>query len=215
MPALRATTDRRALLLAVGAMALVVVASNILVQHPITAFGLQDWLTFGAFTYPFAFLVTDLANRRFGPAGARRVVYVGFALAVVLSIWFATPRIAMASGVAFLTAQLLDVAIFDALRRRAWWVAPLASSVLASAVDTALFFGLAFHCEPLIGGASITQILGAVGIPDACIALPWQTLALADWGVKLAVSTVALVPYGMIVARMRRAEDGAGATGAA
>lgn len=207
--------DRSKLLLAVGAMALVVLASNILVQHPIQAFGLQDWLTWGAFTYPFAFLVTDLANRRFGPAAARKVVYAGFALAVALSIYFATPRIAIASGVAFLSAQLVDVAIFNALRARAWWVAPLTSSVLASALDTALFFSLAFACGPVLGGLTITAMLGAVGIPDACIALPWQTLALADYLVKLAISAVALVPYGALVARMRRAEDCEGAAGAA
>ncbi|MGJ3265584.1 MAG: queuosine precursor transporter [Salinarimonas sp.] len=210
MTALR-TDDRRPILLAVAAMALVVLASNILVQHPIQAFGLQDWLTWGAFTYPFAFLVTDLANRRFGPAGARRVVYAGFALAVALSIYFATPRIAIASGIAFLSAQLLDIAIFNTLRAKAWWVAPLTSSVLASALDTALFFSLAFHCGPVFGGMTITAMLDAVGIADACIALPWQTLALADWAVKLAISAIALVPYGALVARMRRWEDVRGA----
>lgn len=214
MTALRAD-DRSKLLLAVAAMALVVLASNILVQHPIQAFGLQDWLTWGAFTYPFAFLVTDLANRRFGPAAARKVVYAGFALAVALSIYFATPRIAIASGVAFLSAQLLDVAIFNALRAKAWWIAPLTSSVVASALDTGLFFSLAFACGPVLGETTITQMLAAVGVPDACIALPWQTLAVADYLVKLAISAVALVPYGALVARMRRAEDGKGARGAA
>ncbi|WP_372425950.1 queuosine precursor transporter [Salinarimonas chemoclinalis] len=210
MSALR-SDDRSPMLLAVAAMALVVVASNILVQHPIQAFGLQDWLTWGAFTYPFAFLVTDLANRRFGPAGARRVVYAGFALAVALSIYFATPRIAIASGVAFLSAQLLDVAIFNGLRAKAWWIAPLTSSVLASALDTAIFFSLAFHCGPVLGDTTITGMLGVVGIADDCIALPWQTLALADWTVKLAVAAVALVPYGALVSRMRRWEDVHGA----
>ena len=121
------------------AMAVLVTASNILVQYPV-----GDFLTWGAFTYPFAFLVTDLTNRRFGTAAARRVVYVGFALAVVLSIWLATPRIAIASGTAFLTAQLLDVAVFDRLRSGNWWRAPLASSTLGSALDTAIFFTLAF-----------------------------------------------------------------------
>lgn len=210
MTALR-PADTRPFLLAVLAMALVVLASNVLVQHPVQALGLQDWLTWGAFTYPFAFLVTDLANRRFGPAAARRVVYVGFALAVVLSVWFATPRIAIASGVAFLSAQLLDVGIFSALRRHAWWVAPLASSVIASALDTVLFFSLAFACGPVIGDATISQLLAAIGIADECIALPWQQLALADWGVKLAISLVALVPYGVLVARMRDAGEPAGA----
>jgi uncharacterized PurR-regulated membrane protein YhhQ (DUF165 family) len=207
--------DRTPFLLAVGAMAAVVLASNILVQYPVQALGLADYLTWGAFSYPFAFLVTDLANRRFGPAAARKVVYAGFALAVALSIYFATPRIAIASGVAFLSAQLVDIAIFNTLRAKAWWVAPLTSSVVASALDTALFFSLAFACGPVVGGLTITQMLAAVGIPDACIALPWQTLAIADYFVKLAISAVALVPYGALVARMRRAEDGEGARGAA
>nr|WP_188911865.1 queuosine precursor transporter [Salinarimonas ramus] len=199
--------DRTLLLVAVAAMAVVVLSSNILVQHPIQALGLQDWLTWGAFTYPFAFLVTDLANRRFGPAGARKVVYAGFALAVALSIYLATPRIAIASGIAFLSAQLVDVAIFNALRAKAWWLAPLTSSILASALDTALFFSLAFYCGPVLGGETISGLLGSVGIADECIALPWQTLALADWAVKLAIAAVALVPYGAIVSRMRRYED--------
>ena len=123
----------------VAAMATIVVASNILVQFPFPHFGLQDLLTWGAFTYPIAFLVTDLTNRRFGPAAARKVVLVGFAIAIVLSVWLATPRIAIASGSAFLVAQLLDVAIFDRLRRNAWWQAPLISTVIGSLVDTALF----------------------------------------------------------------------------
>src|SRR5690606_37094232 len=124
----------------VAAMAAVVVASNFLVQFPFAHFGLQDLLTWGAFTYPLAFLVNDLTNRRYGPAAARKVVYVGFAIAVVLSIWLATPRIAVASGSAFLVAQLLDVSVFDRLRERAWWQAPLISSVIGSVIDTVLFF---------------------------------------------------------------------------
>lgn len=194
-----ATTDRSAFLIAIAAMAAIVLASNILVQHPVHAWGLQDYLTYGAFTYPFAFLVTDLANRRFGPVVARRVVYVGFALAVLLSIYFATPRIAIASGSAFLVAQLVDIRIFDRLRGRVWWLAPLASSAIGSAVDTAIFFSFAFHCEPVVAGLTISQMLGTVGIADECIALPWRTLALADYGVKLALAIVALAPYGALM----------------
>jgi hypothetical protein len=178
------------------AMAVIVTASNVLVQHPIQAFGLADYLTYGALTYPFAFLVTDLANRRLGPAAARRVAFVGFALAVVLSVWLATPRIAIASGVAFLAAQLIDIGLFNRLRDRAWWVAPLASSVIASAVDTALFFSLAFACGPVPGlGLSVDQMLAAVGVAGGCDGLPWVTLALADYAVKVMLALIALAPY--------------------
>jgi hypothetical protein len=151
-----------------AAMAAVVAASNVLVQFPI-----NDWLTWGAFTYPVAFLVTDLTNRRLGAAAARRVAVAGFVAAVVLSIWLATPRIALASGIAFLSAQLLDVTLFDRLRRRPWWQAPLASSTLASVWDTALFFSLAF----------------------AGTGLPWLTWALGDLGVKLAMALLLLLPF--------------------
>ena len=192
-------TQRQPFLLAIAVMALIVLASNILVQHPVQAYGLQDYLTYGAFTYPFAFLVTDLCNRRFGPIMARRVVYVGFALAVALSIYFATPRIAIASGTAFLVAHLIDIGIFDRLRSMAWWAPPLVSSVIASGIDTAIFFSFAFHCGPVVGDMTITQMLGSVGIPDECIALPWQTLAIADYGVKLGLALIALIPYGAML----------------
>jgi len=192
-------TQRQPFLIAVAMMALIVLASNILVQHPVHAYGLQDYLTYGAFTYPFAFLVTDLCNRRFGPILARRVVYVGFAIAVALSIYFATPRIAIASGTAFLVAHLIDIGIFNRLRRLAWWAPPLVSSVIASAIDTAIFFSFAFHCGPVAGDMTITQMLAVVGIPDECIALPWQTLAMADYGVKLALALIALIPYGAML----------------
>lgn len=172
------TTDLRHLALPVIAMAAIVVASNIAVQHPITQFGLQDWLTWGALTYPIAFLVTDLTNRRFGPERARRVVYVGFAFAVVLSLVFADPRIALASGSAFLVAQLLDIFVFDRLRRSDWWQAPLASSVLGSVVDTALFFSLAF----------------------AGTGLPWVTWGLGDLAAKLTVAVCLLLPFRLGIA---------------
>lgn len=158
--------------LPVAAMAVVVVASNVLVQYP-----LNDWLTWGAFTYPVAFLVTDLTNRRFGPAAARRVACVGFAFAVLLSVWLATPRIAFASGTAFLTAQLLDVALFQRLRTGPWWQAPLASSTAASILDTALFFSLAF----------------------ACTGLPWVTWAIGDFAAKMAMAFVLLLPYRVVI----------------
>ncbi|KJS36728.1 MAG: membrane protein [Rhodospirillaceae bacterium BRH_c57] len=162
------------LLLPTAAMIVVIVASNILVQHPI-----NDWLTWGALTYPVAFLVTDLTNRSLGAASARRVVQVGFAVAVVLSAVLATPRIAAASGVAFLAAQLLDIHVFDRLRARAWWQPPLASSVVGSGVDTGLFFSLAF-----IGTG-----------------VPWVTLAAGDLLVKLALALAMLLPFGAIALR--------------
>lgn len=161
---------RLTLAVAVGiaAMMAVVTASNILVQFPI-----NDWLTWGAFTYPVSFLVTDLTNRALGPARARLVVYAGFALAVGLSIWLATPRIAVASGSAFLLAQLLDIRVFDRLRQGSWWRAPFVSSLLASAVDTALFFSLAF----------------------AGTGLPWLTWGVGDFAVKAAMAIVMLLPF--------------------
>jgi uncharacterized PurR-regulated membrane protein YhhQ (DUF165 family) len=195
------TESRRTFLAAVAAMAVVVLASNILVQYPIGIGGRDDLLTWGAFSYPFAFLVTDLANRRFGPRGARRVVYVGFFAAVILSAALATPRIAIASGSAFLVAQLLDVAIFDRLREKAWWLPPFVSSIFSSGLDTAIFFSMAFSCAPVPGlGLTISEILGGVGIPDICTAIPWVNLALADFGVKLAIAAIAIVPYGAFVA---------------
>lgn len=154
-------------------MVVVVVASNFLVQFPI-----NDWLTWGAFSYPFSFLVTDLTNRRHGPERARRVVYVGFAVGVVLSAVVAPSRIAIASGSAFLVAQLADITIFNRLRRQAWWRAPFVSSFLASALDTAVFFAFAF----------------------AGTGLPWVTWALGDYGVKLAMALFCLAPYRVLMA---------------
>jgi uncharacterized PurR-regulated membrane protein YhhQ (DUF165 family) len=182
------------LLLPVAAMALVVLASNILVQYPFEPFGLADTLTWGAFTYPFAFLVTDLTNRHFGPARTRRVVAVGFVLALALSALLATPRIALASGLAFLLAQLLDVEIFDRLRRKAWWLPPFVSSLISSALDTVIFFTLAFSCAP-----ALASLLATVGIVDGCgEGLPWQNWALFDYLVKLALAVVFIVPYGAL-----------------
>ncbi|MBF9232838.1 queuosine precursor transporter [Microvirga alba] len=198
--------DRRDFGIALAAMTVVVLSSNILVQYPFHAWGLQDYFTWGAFTYPFSFLVTELANRRFGPKGARRVVYVGFVLAVVLSVILATPRIAIASGTAFLTAQLLDISIFSRLRDRAWWLPPFASSTISAAVDTMLFFSIAFYCGAIPGTElTISAVLNQAGIADECIALPWVTLALADYGVKLTLSAVSIIPYGAMLRVMRPA----------
>lgn len=156
------------LVIGVIAMAVVVTVSNIVVEIPI-----NDWLTWGALTYPFAFLVTDLTNRTLGPSKARLVVTVGFVAAVGMSLLLADPRIALASGSAFLLAQLLDVFLFDKLRQGAWWKAPLVSSVIASFVDTLIFFSLAF----------------------AGTGLPWETWALGDYGVKLAMVAVLIIPF--------------------
>ncbi|MBL0404720.1 queuosine precursor transporter [Microvirga aerilata] len=196
--------DRRDFFIALVAMTLVVLSSNILVQHPFTHWGLGDYLTWGAFSYPFSFLVTDLANRRFGTQGARRIVYVGFVLAVALSVVLATPRIAIASGAAFLTAQLIDIGIFAHLRDKAWWMPPFVSSVISSGLDTAIFFSVAFYCGPVPGvGLTVSDMLGQAGIADACIALPWVNLAVADYGVKLALAAIAIAPYGAVMALMR------------
>ncbi|MBZ6075860.1 queuosine precursor transporter [Microvirga puerhi] len=196
--------DRRDFTIALAAMTVVVLSSNILVQYPFHAWGLQDYFTWGAFTYPFSFLVTELANRRFGPKGARRVVYVGFALAVFLSVILATPRIAIASGSAFLTAQLLDISIFSRLRDRAWWLPPFASSTISAAVDTMIFFSVAFYCGALPGTTqTIDGLLAQVGIASECFALPWVTLAIADYGVKLTLSVVSILPYGLVLKLMR------------
>lgn len=166
------TPVNKQLALPAAAMVVVVVISNILVQYPV-----NDWLTYGALTYPVAFFVTDLTNRALGPAQARRVVRWGFFCAVVLSVWMATPRIALASGSAFLVAQLLDVFVFNRLRKESWWKAPLASSVLGSAIDTTLFFSLAF----------------------AGSGLPWLTWAYGDFAVKIGMALLMLAPYGGIV----------------
>lgn len=196
--------DRRDFLIALTAMTLVVLSSNILVQYPFHHLGLGDYLTWGAFSYPFSFLVTDLSNRRFGTQGARRVVYVGFVLAVALSIVLATPRIAIASGAAFLVSQLLDISIFARLRHKAWWLPPFVSSVISSALDTAIFFSFAFYCGVVPGlGLTISDALGQVGIADQCIALPWVNLAVADYSVKLALAAIAIAPYGAILTLMR------------
>ena len=181
------------------AMVVIVVASNILVQSQVHYFGLQEVLTWGALTYPIAFLVNDLTNRHLGNAAARKVVIVGFILAVVLSIFLATPRIAIASGCAFLVAHMIDVGIFDKLREGTWWKAPFISTVIGSAVDTVLFFGLAF--APIFAGVDgfFGMEDGSLGFPAGIfgIAMPlWASLAIGDFIIKICVGLLALIPYG-------------------
>lgn len=196
------------------AMAAIVVASNILVQ-----FLLGDWLTWGALTYPFAFLVTDVMNRVYGVAAARRVVWAGFAVGVTCSLIgtqimlqgdgysfpAVTLRVALGSGLAFLSAQMLDVAIFDRLRGGAWWRAPLASTLVGSTLDTALFFTIAFSAtlsfiEPANDTSWATEALPLLGV-GPMVPL-WVSLAVADWSVKLALALLALAPFRAIVRRL-------------
>ncbi len=199
------------LVLGILAMAVVVLASNILVQF---LFG--QWLTWGAFTYPVAFLVTDLTNRFYGPAQARVVVLAGFAVGLFCSLVgtqiegefgpLVTTRIAIGSGVAFLTAQLLDIAIFDRLRAGRWWRAPLVSSLVAGAVDTALFFAIAFSATlaflaPSVDVAWAGEVLPLLGHGPA---VPlWVSLAVADYGVKTAIALLALVPFRLVIGALR------------
>lgn len=197
---------RVALLWGVAAMAAVVVSANILVQHPVQGtlgpFVLDDILTWGAFTYPFAFLVTDLVNRSFGAQRARQVALAGFVIAVLMSIVLASPRIAIASGTAFLMAQMFDVAVFDRLRNQAWWRAPLTSSVLGSALDTAVFFTLAFSALVPFGlDAFAVEAQPLFGLAGALEAPRWVSWAIADFVVKLLVAGVALGPYRALTVR--------------
>ncbi len=199
------------------AMAAIVVASNILVQFII----LDGLLTWGAFTYPFAFLVTDVMNRVYGVQAARRVVVAGFLTGVASSLigsqimlqgdgyeYVAVPlRVAVGSGIAFLAAQLLDVAVFNRFRDGVWWRAPLFSTLVGSAVDTALFFSIAFSASIAVFGpgadAQISWAWEAVPFLNAGPAAPlWTSLAFADWLVKLSLALVALVPFRVIVKRL-------------
>lgn len=191
------------------AMAAVVIASNYLVQFPVMAtlgpFVLEDLLTWGAFTYPIAFLVTDLSNRHFGPSRARLIVTAGFILAVAISIYAATPRIAIASGTAFLVAQLLDVSIFDRLRHSHWWHAPLVSSVLGSIIDTVLFFSLAFAAMFVVLGPNDGFAIEAAPLMGFfSVEVPrWASWALGDLAVKLIVSLAMLAPYRILLSALR------------
>ena len=173
------------------AMALVVALSNYLVQFPVNYKGFQDLLTYGAFSYPVAFLITDLANRRYGKVIARKIVYIGFILGLVLTLYFSTDfsnliskRIAIASGTAFLIAQLLDVQVFDKLRKKVWFVAPLVSSLVGSVIDTFLFFSIAFY------GTGIN----------------WVTLSFGDLFVKIFVALVMLIPFRILLSSVNEIE---------
>ncbi|MTH98091.1 VUT family protein [Roseibium sp. RKSG952] len=212
------TLSAASLAIAVAAMATVVVASNFLVQYPVNGtlagMNLADLLTWGAFTYPAAFLVTDLTNRRFGPQAARLVVLAGFITAVGLSVWLATPRIAIASGSAFLVAQLLDVTLFDRLRRMAWWKAPFFSSLLGSIIDTLLFFSIAFAAgfSAVLGfyddfAVEAAPLLGVIEYETA----RWMSWALGDFAVKMLVSVTMLAPYRIVLSFFQPTPSGSAA----
>ena len=171
-------------------MGVVVLASNYLVQFPIKYYGLEEILTYGAFSYPIAFLITDLANRSYGKLIARQIVYIGFIIGISFTLLFSTNfadlisvRIAVGSGTAFLVAQLIDVQIFDKLRKKKWFVAPLTSSFIGSTVDTFLFFSISFY---------------ATGIP-------WVTLSLGDLAVKILVALVMLIPFRLLLGTLKPA----------
>ena len=169
-------------------MGVVVLTSNYLVQFPINYYGLEKILTYGAFSYPVAFLITDLANRSYGKVVARKIVYVGFIIGIIFTLFFSTNfadlisvRIAIGSGAAFMVAQLLDVQIFDYLRKKKWFVAPLTSSLIGSTVDTFLFFSISFY---------------ATGIP-------WVTLSLGDLAVKIFVALIMLIPFRLLLGTLK------------
>ena len=171
-------------------MGVVVLASNYLVQFPINYYGLEELLTYGAFSYPIAFLITDLANRSFGKIVARKIVYIGFTIGILFTLIFSTNftdfisiRIAIGSGTAFIIAQLLDVQIFDQLRKKKWYIAPLTSSLIGSTVDTFLFFSISFY---------------GTGIP-------WITLSLGDLTVKIFVALVMLIPFRLLLGTLKAA----------
>ena len=171
-------------------MGVVVLSSNYLVQFPIKHYGLENVLTYGAFSYPIAFLITDLANRSYGKIAARKIVYLGFVIGIIFTILFSTNysdlisiRIAIGSGVAFITAQLLDVQIFDFLRKKKWFVAPLTSSVIGSTIDTFLFFSISFY------GTQIS----------------WFSLSLGDLAIKIIVALIMLIPYRFLLGTFKAA----------
>ena len=172
-------------------MGVVVLSSNYLVQFPINYYGLEEILTYGAFSYPIAFLITDLANRSYGKLVARKIVYVGFVVGITFTLLFSTNfadlisiRIAIGSGTAFMIAQLLDVQIFDKLRKKKWFVAPLTSSFIGSTVDTFLFFSISFY---------------ATGIS-------WITLSLGDLSVKIFVALIMLIPFRLLLGILKAAK---------
>ena len=204
----------------VFAMAAIVVASNILVQ-----FFVGDWLTWGAFTYPLAFLVTDVMNRVYGASAARKVVFAGFVVGIICSLIgtqvmidlapdFSAPavtlRIAIGSATAFLVAQLVDVAIFDRLREGSWWRAPLASTLIGSTLDTALFFFIAFSgaASAILGIDHNTEFFNeVVATPFGTDLTRWIGTAGVDWCVKVGIALIALIPFRLIVAKLSHASD--------
>jgi hypothetical protein len=206
---------KRGIIFGVIAMATIVVASNILVQ-----FRYGNWLTFGAFTYPFAFLVTDLMNRLFGAQSARKVVLAGFVVGIACSFIgtqiigaygpLVTLRIAIGSGTAYLVAQLADVLVFDKLRKGVWWRAPLISTLIGSSLDTILFFSIALSTalsfiEPANDVSWAAEVLPILGF--GAIAPLWLSLAVADWLIKLALSLIALLPFKLMVSRLSAKPD--------
>ena len=173
-------------------MGVIVVLSNYLVQFPVKQFGLSEILTYGAFSYPITFLITDLANRAYGKVVARKVVYIGFVIGILLTLFVSTNftdiisiRIAIGSGVAFFVAQNLDVQVFDRLRKKSWFIAPLTSSTLGSMVDTFLFFSIAFY---------------ATGIS-------WVTLAIGDLAVKMIITLIMLIPFRILINKIKDYTD--------
>lgn len=190
------------------AMAVIVTASNFLVQFPFQHFGLGEVLTWGAFTYPIAFLITDLTNRSFGVRAARQLVLIGFILAFGISIWLASPRIALASGTAFLFAQLLDVKIFDRLRYGTWWRAPFISTFCGSILDTIIFFSIAFASAFAFLDTSLGREDGSLAFPAPLLGFGpgfplWVSLALGDFTVKILLGLLMLVPYGALLSFFR------------
>ena len=178
----------RLLFILAFSMALVVILSNYLVQFPFNYFGLENLLTYGAFSYPIAFFITDLSNRRYGKNTAKKIVYLGFGLGVFLTFYFSTNysdlisiRIAIGSGTAFLISQLIDVNIFDKLRKKVWYIAPLTSSLIGSTIDTFLFFYISFY------GTKVN----------------WLTLAFGDLSVKIFIALFMLIPFRLLLTRIR------------
>ncbi|MBU92328.1 MAG: hypothetical protein CML88_02225 [Rhodobiaceae bacterium] len=183
-------------------MVTVILISNILVQYPVMLWGLEDLLTWAAFTYPVAFFITDITNRTYGVMTARRIVYWGFLTAVILSFYFATPRIAIASGSAFLLSQLIDIQIFTKLSKFQWWKAPLVSSTLGSIIDTILFFTIAFSVTFSMMGYEDSFATENIAILSGLVESPrWVMWAFGDFSVKLFVAMILLIPFRVIYYR--------------
>ena len=182
---------KRSFLILSFLMGVIVLVSNYLVQFPIKYYNLQEILTYGAFSYPIAFLITDLANRTYGKIVARKIVYIGFLIGIFFTVFFSTNfsdlisiRIAIGSGTAFIAAQLLDVQIFDKLRKKKWYVAPLTSSLIGSTVDTFIFFSISFYATTV----------------------PWLTLSFGDLAIKILVALVMLIPFRLLLSSFKTAK---------